>query len=220
MADADKIENALYGNIFSPIDPRFNQYNAMYSNLYDSQGRPDDTHRKVSVESESCSIQPWSPYANFESKENEPGFFNEEKQRNSSIVDGLLSEIYDRWHDHRHDSFDSDTFTECSSTSEFAHWRRHSMPLEIAGRQHQFLHRGVLQDYGKKDLKNLLVDLSRHVSQMSTRLVRQLKRRERRMSKLQTNCDIVTAIIQASSPKRSKLFIYFAHLWRQSDILM
>ncbi|XP_053378292.1 TBC1 domain family member 30-like isoform X2 [Mercenaria mercenaria] len=59
-----------------------------------------------------------------------------------------------------------------------------------------------LSNLGLKDLKNLLVEISRHVSQMSARLVRQLKRRERRMSKLQNNCDIVTAIIQASSPKR------------------
>jgi hypothetical protein len=66
----------------------------------------------------------------------------------SSIVDGLLSEIYDRWHDHRHDSFDSDTFTECSSTSEFMHWRRHSVHLKIAGRSLGHLHRGILQDYG------------------------------------------------------------------------
>lgn len=38
--------------------------------------------------------------------------------RQGSIVDGLLHEIYDRWHFGRHDSFDSDTLTECSSTSE------------------------------------------------------------------------------------------------------
>ncbi|GFN84530.1 TBC1 domain family member 30-like isoform x2 [Plakobranchus ocellatus] len=41
------------------------------------------------------------------------------KNRRTSIVDGLLHEIYDRYHLHgRSDSVDSDTLTECSSTSE------------------------------------------------------------------------------------------------------
>lgn len=69
--------------------------------------------------------------------------------RQTSIVDGLLSEIYDRWNDHRPDSFDSDTFTECSSTAEFFHSRRHSsFLLEIGGRHLSFLHRANLQEYG------------------------------------------------------------------------
>jgi hypothetical protein len=41
----------------------------------------------------------------------------------SSIVEGLLLEIYDRWQYPQRDSLDSDTFTECSSTSE-AFWGR------------------------------------------------------------------------------------------------
>ena len=44
-------------------------------------------------------------------------------ERQQSIVDGLLFEIYDSWHGHRADSFDSDTYTECSSTSEVFHTR-------------------------------------------------------------------------------------------------
>ena len=49
---------------------------------------------------------------------------------------------------------------------------------------------------------------------MSARLVKQLKRRERRIAKLKTNCDIVTAIIQASSPKRSKLLCMVTRFYR------
>ncbi|XP_052780758.1 TBC1 domain family member 30-like isoform X1 [Mya arenaria] len=120
----------------------------------------------------------------------------------SSIVDGLLSEIYDRWHDHRHDSFDSDTFTEYSSTAEFASWRRASGSVEIGGRLLGSLNRANLKDYGAVQLRKLISDMTRQVNQISAKLVRQLKRRERRMSKLQNNCDIVTAFIQASSPKR------------------
>ena len=54
-------------------------------------------------------------------------------------------------------------------------------------------------------LRSLVNEMKRGISQMSARLVKQLKRRERRIAKLKTNCDIITAIIQASSPKRSKL---------------
>ena len=46
----------------------------------------------------------------------------------SSIVEGLLLEIYDRWQYPQRDSLDSDTFTECSSTSE-AFWRGDSVDL-------------------------------------------------------------------------------------------
>lgn len=59
-------------------------------------------------------------------------------ERQHSIVDGLLCEIYDRWQGNQRDSFDSDTFTECSSTSEiFGHtrgdWeRRHARQLHRA----------------------------------------------------------------------------------------
>ncbi|XP_052283504.1 TBC1 domain family member 30-like isoform X2 [Dreissena polymorpha] len=120
----------------------------------------------------------------------------------SSIIDGLLSEIYDRWHDHRHDSFDSDTFTEYSSTSEFAPWRRPSSCLDIGGRRLGTLHRAILKDYDTGQLYKLANDMTRQVSHMNMKLVRQLKRRERNLSRLQTNCDIVTAFIQASSPKR------------------
>ncbi|XP_060593991.1 TBC1 domain family member 30-like [Ruditapes philippinarum] len=202
MADADSdLENNFPINIYSPIDPRFNNYNANYrQNVNES--------RDQTVTSENSIISGSYPYdTRFSSTDVDFSKSPYDRQRldsQSSIVDGLLSEIYDRWHDHRHDSFDSDTFTECSSTSEFMHWRRHSVHLKIAGRSLGHLHRGILQDYGLKDLRSLLTDISRHVSQMSARLVRQLKRRERRMSKLQNNCDIVTAIIQASSPKRRK----------------
>lgn len=48
--------------------------------------------------------------------------------RQGSIVDGLLHEIYDRWHFVRQDSFDSDTLTECSSTSEFLWHGRSEYP--------------------------------------------------------------------------------------------
>ncbi|KAL5014864.1 hypothetical protein ScPMuIL_009134 [Solemya velum] len=119
--------------------------------------------------------------------------------RRASIVDDLLFEIYDRWQDTRRDSFDSD-FTECSSTSEFFHGR-HSFG-EVEGRNSDKLHRAVLEVQNEKQLRSMFSELQHRINQTNIRLVRQLKRRDRRLAKLQHNCDIVTAILQASSLKR------------------
>ena len=54
----------------------------------------------------------------------------------------------------------------------------------------------------KGQLKRLVSDLQRSVGQVSTRLVRQLKRRDRRLAKLSRNCDVVTAVLHAASLKR------------------
>ncbi|KAK3578758.1 hypothetical protein CHS0354_035662 [Potamilus streckersoni] len=124
-------------------------------------------------------------------------------ERHPSIVDGLLFEIYDRWHDCRRDSFDSDTFTECSSTSEVMHWRKSSCyQTEGEGRNEGRLHRALLESQSLSSLKNLASEIQRRVSQISARLVQQLKRRDRRLAKLQQSFDIVTAVLQASSLKR------------------
>ena len=51
-------------------------------------------------------------------------------------------------------------------------------------------------------LKRMVLDLQRSVGQVSSRLVRQLTRRDRRLAKLSRNCDVVTAVLQAASLKR------------------
>ncbi|VDI41858.1 Hypothetical predicted protein [Mytilus galloprovincialis] len=127
---------------------------------------------------------------------------NSEKQR-SSIVDDLLFEIYDRWHDARHDSFESDTFTECSSTSDIFPWRKNSiLHLDIEAKHSGKLNRSTLESQSLGQVRKMVSELQYRNNCMSARLVRQLKRRERRLAKLQHNFDIVTAIIQASSQKR------------------
>jgi hypothetical protein len=70
--------------------------------------------------------------------------------RQTSIVDELLFEIYDRWHGGRHDSFDSDTFTECSSTSEFFHSRWDSCNEQKLGVQYN---RSYLESQSKYTFK-------------------------------------------------------------------
>ena len=71
-------------------------------------------------------------------------------QRQHSIVDGLLFEIYDRWHGGSlRDSFDSDTLTECSSTSEVFY--RHTFG-SAGGRGHTIsrqLQRAFLENQSK-----------------------------------------------------------------------
>jgi len=54
------------------------------------------------------------------------------------------------------------------------------------------------------DLEQMISDIVHRISQMSSHLVRQLKCRERRLTALRDKCDIVTAILHASSLKRSQ----------------
>ena len=56
-------------------------------------------------------------------------------------------------------------------------------------------------------LKQIICDLKHTRAIESARIVRQLKRRERRLQKLHRNYDVVTAVLQASSLKRRKYVI-------------
>ena len=58
------------------------------------------------------------------------------------------------------------------------------------------------------ELRQLQHELRRHVTQVSARLIRQLKQRDRHVAKHNKNCDVITAILQASSLKRSE-YQYF-----------
>lgn len=95
-----------------------NDGGCFFSSYMQSPACPDS---KFSVEARTerhltdSSIQP--------AEENQPPIGRVLRQ--GSIVDGLLHEIYDRWHYGRNDSIDSDTLTECSSTSDmFFHHRQ------------------------------------------------------------------------------------------------
>ena len=72
------------------------------------------------------------------------------RQSCSSLVDGLLFDIYDRWHYRQRDSFDSDTFTECSSTSDAFFGRSDSLHLpEFEQRHSNRFRRAFLEAKGK-----------------------------------------------------------------------
>ena len=56
-------------------------------------------------------------------------------------------------------------------------------------------------------MKNLVNEMSLKVNQSSAKLIRQLKQKDKIAVKLNRNCDILTALLQAKSEKRSKLEI-------------
>ncbi|CAC5414030.1 unnamed protein product [Mytilus coruscus] len=107
-------------------------------------------------------------------------------EQRSSIVDDLLFEIYDRWHDARHDSFESDTFTECSSTSDIFPWRKNSIHLDIPAKHSGKLNHSTLESQSLGQVKKMVSELQYRNNCMSTRLVRQLKRREKKTGKTST----------------------------------
>ena len=69
----------------------------------------------------------------------------------ASIVEGLLLEIYDRWQYPQRDSLDSDTFTECSSTSEAFWGRGDTVQLDFVGQRHaQRFNKVFLEGKGRR----------------------------------------------------------------------
>lgn len=67
-----------------------------------------------------------------------------------------------------------------------------------------FLIKDFILFVGVTELRKTVDELQHRINFVSSRLVRQLKRRDRRVAKLQHNSDLVTAILQASSQKRSR----------------
>jgi hypothetical protein len=57
---------------------------------------------------------------------------------------------------------------------------------------------------GLNALRNLVAEMSTETNQMSAKLIRQLKQKDKLVSKLNKSCDILTALLQARSLKRSK----------------
>jgi hypothetical protein len=50
--------------------------------------------------------------------------------------------------------------------------------------------------------------MSTKTNQMSAKLVRELKKKDKLASKLNRSCDVLTALLQAKSLKRSKFLFY------------
>ncbi|XP_074645749.1 TBC1 domain family member 30-like [Tubulanus polymorphus] len=156
----------------------------------------------ASAAATSLTATPGSLSGSSSRSQSQPDVYANLKQQHS-IVDDLLFEIYNRWQYQQRDSFDSDTFTECSSTSDAFFGRHDSLQLsELDQRHSRRIHTAFLLNQNIPELKRMVSDLQLSICQANAKLVRQLKRRDRRRAKLYKNCDIITAVLQASSLKR------------------
>ncbi|XP_074125828.1 TBC1 domain family member 30 isoform X2 [Sminthopsis crassicaudata] len=130
--------------------------------------------------------------------------------RTASLVSGLLTELYScpeddgvggswgRGHPGRQDSVDSST--EASGGSDaFLGGRVLQELLEGQSQRHQIQY---LRQKDIGELKATLRELTYSIALQSAKLLRQLKQKDRLLHKVQQNCDIVTACLQAVSPKR------------------
>ncbi|MCI4389066.1 hypothetical protein PGIGA_G00093450 [Pangasianodon gigas] len=125
----------------------------------------------------------------------------------SSIVDCLLVELYDTYSSGKGlrsaDSLDSST--EASGSDAFlGRSNTASSFLQELQEKHTKRHqRNYLAQKDPEELKWIIQEVNYRIGIQSAKLVRQLKRKDRLHHKQQKKCDIVTACLQAVSPKRS-----------------
>ncbi|XP_053319376.1 TBC1 domain family member 30-like isoform X2 [Spea bombifrons] len=135
-------------------------------------------------------------------------FSQEGRSRTSSLVNGLLTELYDTYRSGStsghlyHDSVDSST--EASGSDAFLSRSNPESGFlqelsEKQSRRHQIQY---LKQKDIGELKSIRGELDHQIGVQSAKLLRQLKQKDRLQNKLQKNCDIVTACLQAVSQKR------------------
>ncbi|XP_067420197.1 TBC1 domain family member 30 isoform X3 [Emydura macquarii macquarii] len=127
--------------------------------------------------------------------------------RTSSLVSGLLTELYSCGGRARHqDSVDSST--EASAGSDVFPGGRGSSSAEsrfLQELQQRPSQRHQIEYLGQKDadeLTAIVQELNYRICVQSAKLLRHLKQKDRLLHKVQKNCDIVTACLQAVSQKR------------------
>nr|CAB3266839.1 TBC1 domain family member 30-like [Phallusia mammillata] len=122
-----------------------------------------------------------------------------EMSKKRQMVQSLLSEIYNRYQFQK--QFDSST--EASCLSDGIHGQAYHSGLDEADPQkNKKLQHSFLQSAEMDELQSLKNILDERISVMSTKLVRQLKQRNRLRDKHKRYCDTITAVLQAVSPKR------------------
>ena len=108
-------------------------------------------------------------------------------RRTDSVVEELLSDIYDgRWQSSIESDFD--VAGNAASAFDAIRVKRYSQ--------------AELMSKDKSELKSIIKELQHRVQQTNSRLLRQLKNRAKKRALIQTNCDVVTACLQAKSLKR------------------
>lgn len=137
--------------------------------------------------------------------------------RTASLVSGLLTELYSCTEEEdvaaggdrsqgrplRKDSLDSSTETSGSDVFLGGRGAGDSRVLqELRERPSLRLQMQYLERKDSSELKTILRELKSRVGIQSAKLLRQLKQKDRLLHKVQKNCDIVTACLQAVSQKR------------------
>ncbi|XP_027248105.1 TBC1 domain family member 30 isoform X3 [Cricetulus griseus] len=138
--------------------------------------------------------------------------------RTASLVSGLLTELYScteeeevaaggdrasRGRPPRSDSLDSSTETSGSDVFLGGRSVGDSRVLqELRERPSLRLQMQYLRRKDSSELKTILGELKYRIGIQSAKLLRQLKQKDRLLHKVQKNCDIVTACLQAVSQKR------------------
>eukprot|EP00072_Mus_musculus_P067894 XP_017169657.1 PREDICTED: TBC1 domain family member 30-like isoform X2 [Mus musculus] len=139
--------------------------------------------------------------------------------RTASLVSGLLTELYSCTEEEevaaggdrasqgrplRRDSLDSSTETSGSDAFLGGRGAGDSRVLqELRERPSLRLQMQYLQRKDSSELKTVLRELKYRIGIQSAKLLRQLKQKDRLLHKVQKNCDIVTACLQAVSQKRT-----------------
>ncbi|KAG5845725.1 hypothetical protein ANANG_G00142290 [Anguilla anguilla] len=123
----------------------------------------------------------------------------------ASIVDCLLIELYDTYSSNNRKSVDSlDSSTEASSSDAFFGRSNTGSNFlqELQEKHTKRLQINYLAQKESEELKWIIQEVNYRIAIQSAKLVRQLKRKDRLYNKVQKNCDIVTACLQAVSQKR------------------
>nr|XP_005989516.1 PREDICTED: TBC1 domain family member 30 [Latimeria chalumnae] len=152
----------------------------------------------------SAEERPGSPQAEPHLEEPQPGL-QVHGSRSSSIVDRLLVELYDTYQSGFRTNLDSvDSSTEASSSDAFLGRSNTGANFlqELQERQTRSHQRKYLAQKDTEEMKRIVQELDYRIGVQSAKLIRQLKRKDRLLHKVQKNCDIVTACLQAVSPKR------------------
>ena len=114
---------------------------------------------------------------------------NMRTSRTDSVVEELLSDIYDgRWQSSIESDFDGATAGNAASAFAAISVKKYTERELMA------------KDRG--ELKSIIKELQHRVQQTNSRLLRQLKTRAKKRAVIQSNCNVVTACLQAKSLKR------------------
>ncbi|XP_033017805.1 TBC1 domain family member 30 isoform X2 [Lacerta agilis] len=141
-------------------------------------------------------------------EEDEGGEESEEalsRSRASSLVSGLLTELYSVGRARHRDSVDSSTEASAGSDAFPGGWGSSAESrflLELRRRPGQRHQRTYLAQKDTNELTTIIRELNYRICVQSAKLLRLLKQKDRLLHKVQKNCDIVTACLQAVSQKR------------------